>query len=42
VPFTRKNIKADLEDIGSNFNGPPDLEFRAATKPLGLEECALS
>ena len=42
MPFTRKNIKADLEDIGSKFDGAPDLEFRAATKALELEQCALS
>jgi mannose-6-phosphate isomerase-like protein (cupin superfamily) len=42
VPFTLRNIKADLEDIGSAFEGPPDLEFRAATKPLQLEQSALS
>jgi mannose-6-phosphate isomerase-like protein (cupin superfamily) len=42
VPFTRRNIKKDLEDIGHVFDGPPDLEFRAATKPLELEKAALS
>jgi mannose-6-phosphate isomerase-like protein (cupin superfamily) len=42
VPFTLRNIKSDLEDIGSAFDGPPDLEFRAATKALELEKCALS
>jgi mannose-6-phosphate isomerase-like protein (cupin superfamily) len=42
MPFTLKNIKDDLQDIGSAFDGPPDLEFRAATKPLELEESALS
>jgi uncharacterized cupin superfamily protein len=42
VPFTLRNLKADLEDIGAAFDGPPDLEFRAATKPLGLERSALS
>jgi hypothetical protein len=42
VPFTRRNIKEDLEDIGSVFDGPPDLEFRAATKDLALERAALS
>jgi uncharacterized cupin superfamily protein len=42
VPFTRRNIKGDLEDIGSAFDGPSDLEFRAATKALGLEKSALS
>jgi mannose-6-phosphate isomerase-like protein (cupin superfamily) len=42
VPFTLRNIKEDLEDIGSAFGGPPDLEFRAATKALELEQSALS
>jgi mannose-6-phosphate isomerase-like protein (cupin superfamily) len=42
VPFTLRNIKADLEDIGSVFDGPPGLEFRAATKALALERAALS
>ena len=40
--FTLRNLKADLEDIGPRFDGAPDLEFRAATKPLGLERSALS
>ena len=42
MPFTRRNIKADLDDIGSAFDGPPELEFRAATKALELERSALS
>jgi mannose-6-phosphate isomerase-like protein (cupin superfamily) len=42
VPFTRRNIRADLEDVGSNFDGPPNLEFRAATKALRLESSGLS
>jgi mannose-6-phosphate isomerase-like protein (cupin superfamily) len=42
VPFTVRNIKHDLEDIGPRFDGAPDLEFRAATKPLELEKSALS
>ena len=42
MPFTLRNIREDLEDIGSAFDGPPDLEFRAATKPLELAQCALS
>jgi len=42
MPFTRTNIKDDLEDIGSKFDGAPDLEFRAATKPLELEKSGLS
>jgi mannose-6-phosphate isomerase-like protein (cupin superfamily) len=42
VPFTLRNIKGDLEDIGSVFDGAPGLEFRAATKALELGESALS
>jgi mannose-6-phosphate isomerase-like protein (cupin superfamily) len=42
VPFTLTNIKRDLEDLGPRFDGAPDLEFRAATKALGLEKSALS
>jgi mannose-6-phosphate isomerase-like protein (cupin superfamily) len=41
IMFTLKNLK-DLTDIGSNFNGPPDLEFRHATAALGLEQSGLS
>lgn len=40
--FTLVNVKNDIEDIGPVFRGAPDLEFRAATKPLGLEKFALS
>ena len=42
MPFTLRNIKEDLEDIGSRFDGAPDLEFRAATRALELEKSALS
>ena len=42
MPFTLRNIRKDLDDVGPRFDGAPDLEFRAATKPLGLERCALS
>ena len=42
MPFTHRNLKADLEDIGSVFDGPPGLEFRAATKPLELEQSGLT
>jgi mannose-6-phosphate isomerase-like protein (cupin superfamily) len=42
VPFTRPNIRGDLEDLGSRFDGAPDLEFRAATKALELEQASLS
>jgi mannose-6-phosphate isomerase-like protein (cupin superfamily) len=40
--FMRINLKNDLEDLGSNFDGAPDLEFRAATKALGLKKSSLS
>ena len=42
MPFTIRNIKDDLEDVGHRFDGAPDLEFRAATKALELERSALS
>jgi hypothetical protein len=42
MPFTLKNLKEDLEDVGSNFDGAPDLEFRLATKALELEKSGLS
>jgi mannose-6-phosphate isomerase-like protein (cupin superfamily) len=42
VPFTLKNLKEDLEDLGSNFDGAPGLEFRAASQALGLERSGLS
>jgi mannose-6-phosphate isomerase-like protein (cupin superfamily) len=42
VPFTLRNIKRDVEDIGAVFDGAPGVEFRAATKPLSLERSALS
>ena len=42
MPFTLRNIKRDLEDIGAVFEGHPELEFRAATKPLELEQGALT
>src|SRR5690348_7230469 len=42
MPYTLQNIKEDLEDIGPQFGGAPDLEFRAATAALGLSESGLS
>ena len=42
VPFTLTNLKEDLEDFGSNFDGAPDLEFRLASKALELEQSGLS
>jgi mannose-6-phosphate isomerase-like protein (cupin superfamily) len=41
VPFTLRNLKEDLDDLGSNFDGAPDLEFRHASKVLELEQCGL-
>ena len=42
MPFSRTNLKANVEDVGSNFDGPPDLEFRHASKALGLEQSGLT
>jgi mannose-6-phosphate isomerase-like protein (cupin superfamily) len=42
MPFTHRNLKADPPDVGSNFDGPPDLEFRPATGPLELERSGLT
>ena len=42
MPFTLRNLKQDLDDLGSKFDGAPDLEFRAATAALELEHSALS
>ena len=41
VPFTLRNLKADLEDVGSDFDGAPDPEFRLATGALELEQSGL-
>jgi mannose-6-phosphate isomerase-like protein (cupin superfamily) len=42
MPFSRTNLKTDPPDVGSNFDGPPDLEFRMATQALELEESGLT
>ncbi|HEU4802508.1 MAG TPA: cupin domain-containing protein [Solirubrobacterales bacterium] len=42
MSFTLRNLREDVEDVGSNFDGPPDLEFRMATGALGLEKSGLS
>ena len=42
MPFTLRNLKEDLEDFGSNFDGAPDLEFRLASEGLELEQSGLS
>jgi hypothetical protein len=41
MPFTRINLKQDVDNFGPNFDGSPDLDFRAATKPLELEHSFL-
>ena len=41
MPFTLKNLRRDTDDVGSNFDGSPDLEFRLATKALELESSGL-
>src|SRR6202000_2008988 len=42
MPFTRKNLREDLPDVSSNFDGPPDLEFRLGGGTLGLEHPGMS
>ncbi|MGB7587922.1 MAG: hypothetical protein WBM00_04360, partial [Solirubrobacterales bacterium] len=42
MPFTLRNLKEDLEDLGPRFDGAPDLEFRLATEALELEKSGLS
>jgi mannose-6-phosphate isomerase-like protein (cupin superfamily) len=37
-----QELKAELEDLGSNFDGSPGLEFRAATKAFALEQSGLT
>ena len=42
MPYTLRNLKEHVEDVGSNFAGAPGLEFRHASKPLELEQSGLS
>ncbi len=42
MPFSIRNLKEDLDDLGSNFGGDPGLEFRAATRALQLEHSGLT
>jgi mannose-6-phosphate isomerase-like protein (cupin superfamily) len=42
VPFTLRNLKEDLDDVGANFDGAPDLEFRMGTFALALERSGLT
>lgn len=41
MPFARTNLRVDVDDVGGNFDGADDLEFRLATGPLGLTESGL-
>jgi mannose-6-phosphate isomerase-like protein (cupin superfamily) len=41
VPFTLRNLKEDVQDVGANFDGAPDLEFRLATAALELGQSGL-
>ncbi|MDE3132908.1 MAG: cupin domain-containing protein [Acidobacteriota bacterium] len=42
MAFSLRNLREDLEDLGTNFDGSPELEFRAASKALALEHSGLS
>ena len=42
MPFSLKNLRTDLEDLGHRFDGAPDLEFRSASQALELEQSGLS
>ena len=41
MPFTLKNLRTDLEDVGPRFDGAPDLEFRLASQALELDQSGL-
>jgi hypothetical protein len=34
MPFTLRNLRDDLADVASNFDGAPDLEFCVASQAL--------
>jgi quercetin dioxygenase-like cupin family protein len=42
MPFTLTNLREDPVDVGSNFDGAPDLEFRLGGSALQLERSGLS
>ena len=42
MPFARTNLRKGPEDVGSNFDGAPDLEFRLVGNALELERSGLS
>ena len=41
MPFTLRKLEAALGDLGSLFDGAPDLEFRLATGGRELERSGL-
>ena len=41
MTFTVTNIKSDVPNVGSNFDGATDLEFRLATQALELVQSGL-
>jgi mannose-6-phosphate isomerase-like protein (cupin superfamily) len=41
MPHAHVNLRQDVADVGSNFDGDPGLEFRLATAALGLEQSGL-
>lgn len=42
MSFSHLNMRADLADVGGNFDGHEQLEFRMATHALGLEQSGLT
>jgi uncharacterized cupin superfamily protein len=42
MPFTLRNLREDPADVGANFDGAPELEFRLAGAALELEQSGLS
>ena len=41
MPFTLRNLKAGLEDVGPRFDGAADLEFHLATEALEPKKSGL-
>jgi mannose-6-phosphate isomerase-like protein (cupin superfamily) len=41
MPYTLRNLKDDVDDVGEGFDGAPELEFRLATDALELERSGL-
>lgn len=40
--YTKRNLKADIEDVAPKFGLSPDMEYRPGREPLAGEESALS